>query len=133
MPRTKDRRKEKQDKKNSDQETERRRGDRRSGVRIEVNIWVEEMKGQDTYFQRTGNLSIGGIFFERIIPHPIGTRVRLKFELPDHNGMIDTTGEVVNVAADQEGLGAGIRFIELDAVEKQLIKDFIENQDTKKA
>jgi hypothetical protein len=86
---------------------------------------VEETKGEDLYFHRAGNLSIGGVYFERTIPHPIGTQVRLKFELPDDKGVIETTGEVVSTPTDPTGLGAGIKFINLDSMEERLIKDYI--------
>ena len=106
-------------------EVDRRKGERRGGDRIPVTIWVEELKGEDVYFQQAGNLSVGGVFFERTIPHPVGTKVRLKFELPENSGVIDTTGEVVNVPDDPSGLGAGIRFVELDAVEQRLIEEYV--------
>jgi uncharacterized protein (TIGR02266 family) len=104
---------------------ERRKADRRSGTRVSISLWVEEKKGEDLYFQQAGNLSVGGVFFERTIPHPIGTQVKLKFELPGKEGVIETTGEVVSTPGDAEGLGAGVKFINLDPVEKRLIEEFI--------
>ncbi len=120
-----DRRKNKPGESDDKVEIERRKAERRIGNRIPVTIWVEELKGDDVYFQQAGNLSVGGVFFERTIPHPVGTKVRLKFELPENSGVIDTTGEVVNVPNDPSGLGAGIRFVELDAVEQRLIEEYV--------
>ncbi len=108
-------------------EEERRKGDRRRDIRVPVNIWVEEYQGDDVYFQQAGNLSVGGVFFERTIPHPIGTKVGLRFSIPGSDGVIETTGEVVSVPADEE-FGAGIRFLDLDPVEEQIIKEYIEKQ-----
>jgi uncharacterized protein (TIGR02266 family) len=89
---------------------------------------VEEVKGDDLYFQQAGNLSMGGVFFERTIPHPIGTRVRLKFELPGKVGVIETTGEVVSGPGRPDGTGAGVRFVDLDPVEARLIREYVEEQ-----
>ena len=122
----KDRRQGRPDTRPGEGADERRKSERRSGPRIPVSIWVEETKGEDLYFHRAGNLSIGGVYFERTIPHPIGTQVRLKFELPDDKGIIETTGEVVSTPTDPTGLGAGIKFVGLDAMEERLIKDYID-------
>ncbi len=121
----KDRRQGRPDPRNDRKAVERRKGDRRSGTRVSVSIWVEEKKGEDLYFQQAGNLSVGGVFFERTIPHPIGTRVNLKFELPGKEGVIETYGEVVSTPGSSEGLGAGVKFVSLDPVEKRLIEEYI--------
>ena len=122
----KDRRQGRPDSRPGEVADERRKSERRGGPRIPVSIWVEETKGEDLYFHRAGNLSIGGVYFERTIPHPIGTQVRLRFELPDDKGVIETVGEVVSTPSDPTGLGAGIKFIELDAMEERLIKEYID-------
>ncbi len=122
-----DRRQEKADQKNLEIEDERRKGDRRRDIRVPVNIWVEEYQGDDVYFQQAGNLSVGGVFFERTIPHPIGTKVGLRFSIPGSEGVIETTGEVVSVPSDED-FGAGIRFIDLDPVEEQIIREYIDKQ-----
>lgn len=122
----KDRRQGRPDTRPGEEADERRKTERRRGPRIPVSIWVEETKGEDLYFHRAGNLSIGGVYFERTIPHPIGTQVRLKFELPDDKGIIETVGEVVSTPTDPTGLGAGIKFVELDAMEERLIREYID-------
>ena len=121
----KDRRRGRPDPRDSEEVVERRKADRRSGTRVSISLWVEEKKGEDLYFQQAGNLSVGGVFFERTIPHPIGTKVKLKFELPGKEGVIETTGEVVSTPGSAEGLGAGVKFLNLDPVEKRLIEEFI--------
>lgn len=122
----KDRRQGRPDPRDDRKAVERRKTERRSGTRVSVSIWVEEKKGEDLYFQQAGNLSVGGVFFERTIPHPTGTQVKLKFELPGKEGVIETTGEVVSTPGISEGLGAGIKFVNLDPVEKRLIEEFIQ-------
>src|SRR4051812_5754662 len=61
---------------------DRRTGDRRRAARAPLDLWVEEEKGNELYFRRTGNVSLGGIYFEQTIPHALGTTVRLRFSLP---------------------------------------------------
>lgn len=121
-----DRRQGKPDSRPAPSKVERRRRERRRSTRVPVSIWVEESSGGDLYFQQAGNISEGGVFFERTIPHPPGTRVNLRFELPDDLGIIETEGEVVNVPSDPEGLGAGVKFINLDSVEERIIRRFVE-------
>jgi len=120
-----DRRQGKPDSRPETRKVERRQGDRRRSTRVPVSLWVDESTGEELYFQQAGNISEGGVFFERTIPHPPGTRVNLKFELPDDLGIIETEGEVVNVPADPDGLGAGVKFINLDPVEERIIRQFI--------
>lgn len=75
-------------------------------------MWVEESRERETYFQRCTNLSVGGLFLDRTIPHPLGTIVRLRFTLPDSAEPIETRGEIVN-APNSDRLGMGIKFIDL--------------------
>ncbi len=103
---------------------ERRQKERRREKRVPVSIWVEETKGDELYFQLAGNISVGGIFFEKTIPHPVGTQVRLKFELPMH-GVIETSGEVVSIPDKKSGIGAGVRFLNLGPEDEKKIREFI--------
>ena len=121
-----DRRQGRQDERDDQAASERREQERRRGTRVPISIWVEETKGEDLYYQQTGNLSLGGIYFERTIPHPVGTRVKLRFELPGKEGVVETNGEVVNVPDNPADLGAGIKFVDLDAVEERLIQEYID-------
>ena len=105
---------------------ERRMDERRRDARVPVNIWVEEYMGDDLYIQQAGNISVGGVFFERTIPHPIGTRIKLRFELPGREGLIETLGEVVSAPEDPAEYGAGVRFVDLDPVEEKLLRNFVD-------
>jgi uncharacterized protein (TIGR02266 family) len=101
--------------------------DRRQSPRVPVSIWVEEYKGEDLYLQQAGNLSVGGVFFERTIPHPIGTRVRLRFQLPGRVAPIEAAGEVVSTR-QESGMGAGIRFVDLPPEIEQAIQAYVSQQ-----
>ncbi len=91
---------------------ERRRAERRTEARVPVDLWVESEEGEATYFQRAGNLSAGGAFFTQTMPHPVGTRVRLRFSLPDDPGEIQCAGEIVSAVAAGEP-GMGVKFLDL--------------------
>ena len=99
--------------------------DRRAFARVPAEIWVEESRAGEIYFQRTANVSEGGLFFEQTIPHPRGTVVNLKFGIPDSSVVIQCRGEVVNLPKTNEGLGMGIMFLDLGEEHKQIIIDFI--------
>lgn len=91
---------------------DRRRGDRRGTARAALDLWVEEVKGDELYFRRTGNVSRGGLSFEQAIPHRVGTRVRLRFALPT-GAVVDVAAEVVSASVD-DVIGMGLRFVDVD-------------------
>lgn len=104
---------------------DRRTTDRRQAVRASIDLWMEESKGNELYFRRTGNLSAGGVFFEQSIPHPLGTHVNLKFALPGQDHVIETTAEIVNTPGEKDGLGMGVHFLDLSENDKLQIDEFV--------
>ena len=54
--------------------------ERRASPRVDVRLEVVETHEDSTYFQRTANLSVGGLFLEGTMPHPPGTKVRLQLQ-----------------------------------------------------
>ncbi len=107
---------------------ERRGGqDRREHPRHPVAITMELTAGNDLYFHVSGNLSKGGAFFNRAIPHPVGTPVELTFQIPGDDGPpLKCKGEVVNVPDGNDGLGMGVRFIDLGDEDARRIELFVE-------
>lgn len=106
-------------------EDDRRQGERRRTKRVPVEMWVEETLEDALYFQRSANLSAGGLFFEQTIPHPIGTLVNLKFTLPGYDEPIETQGEIVGTPVE-EGLGMAVKFIDLTEQQRESIERFVE-------
>lgn len=99
--------------------------DRRESDRHKIAITMELTAGNDLYFHVSGNLSTGGAFFSRAIPHPIGTTVQLTFQLPGEDpAPIRCSGEVVNIPIEGKGLGMGVRFIDLSAADNERIEAF---------
>jgi hypothetical protein len=90
--------------------TDERRGEKR----IPVEMWVEEFRGEEIYYQRSGNVSAGGLFLDGTIPHPRGTIVQLRFTLPGEAEAIDLRGEIVG-DPDEERLGMHVKFLGLEA------------------
>ncbi|MCP4504552.1 MAG: hypothetical protein GY822_31990 [Deltaproteobacteria bacterium] len=102
---------------------QRRTKDRRITARAPLDLWVEEEKGEELYFRRTGNISIGGIYFEQAVPHPLGTRVRVRFALPGSPEVVEVDAEIVN-ALDSD-VGMGMEFLGLDDEQKKQIARFV--------
>lgn len=105
------------------------RDERRASGRVAVEMWVEESRNRETYFQRCKNLSTGGLFLDRTIPHPVGTIVSLRFTLPADETPIETKGEIVN-APEGDSLGMGIKFLDLDADARARIEAFVSREST---
>jgi uncharacterized protein (TIGR02266 family) len=106
---------------------DRRQHDRRTEARAPLDLWVEEEKGNELYFRRTGNVSLGGLSFEQAIPHAIGTRVRLRFSLPDTDRPVEATAEIVNTPAEKNGLGMGLRFVDLSDAARAALQTFLDD------
>ena len=105
---------------------DRRKADRRRAARVPLDLWVEEEKGNELYFRRTGNVSVGGIYFEQTIPHALGTKVKLKFSLPGSSTVIEAVGEIVNTPQVKDGLGMGLRFTQVSKTDLDLLEKFLQ-------
>ena len=99
--------------------------ERRTGSRVPVQIWVEEKTERELYFQRSANLSAGGIYLENTIPHPVGTRVTLRFTLPGDEEKLEVRAEVAAAMTGEEEFGMGLKFIELDDGVAERIQKYI--------
>ena len=86
--------------------------DKRQHARVQVEMFVEERQDGSRYFQRTGNLSAGGMFLEGTFPHPRGTMVELRFTLPGEPEPVSVRGEIVG-EPDAQRLGMHVRFVGL--------------------
>src|SRR5215468_1250071 len=98
--------------------------DRRRSDRIPIEMWVEQSRDQELYFQRSANLSAGGLFLENTIPHPVGTRITLQFTLPGDAEALRVHGEIVSAAQTNE-LGMGVKFVEVEPAVQAGIDAFI--------
>jgi c-di-GMP-binding flagellar brake protein YcgR len=86
--------------------------ERRQNLRANVVIAVEVRDARGFSLHSTRDISSGGLYFDRAIPHSVGARVQLAFTLPGDLKAIRCDGEVVNVP-DKRGYGMGIRFLDI--------------------
>ncbi|MBI5494260.1 MAG: PilZ domain-containing protein [Deltaproteobacteria bacterium] len=103
---------------------DRRKTERRAGVRAPIDLWMEEEHGEDLYFRRVGNLSLGGVYFENTIPHRPGTEVTLKFSVPGQERIIEAHALVVS-AKDRAEFGMGLRFLSMHDKDRELLQTYI--------
>jgi uncharacterized protein (TIGR02266 family) len=99
--------------------------ERRQGNRVPVQIWVEEKTERELYFQRSANISAGGIYLENTIPHPVGTRVTLRFTLPGDTEKFEVHAEVAAAIAGEEEFGMGLKFVDLGANVAERIRQYV--------
>jgi uncharacterized protein (TIGR02266 family) len=97
---------------------ERRRSPRANAV---IAIEVRDARGFSLHSTR--DVSSGGVFFDRAIPHPVGAKVELSFQLPGDEKTIRCTGEVANVP-NTKGYGMGIRFLDLAPADAARLDEF---------
>jgi len=112
------------------QKQRRTDADRRTELRVAIDLWMEEVRGDEVYFRRSCNLSEGGVLFEQSIPYPVGTKVQLRFTLPGDTEPFATTAEVVNAkvvsaAQEKDGLGMGIKFLDLTSAARTRIRTYL--------
>ena len=86
--------------------------DRRSSVRLPIEMWVEELTEGNQVFRRAGNLSRGGLHLDHTIPMPVGSRVRLRFTLPGDTAPIQVSAEIVSISTNSV-LGMGVKFVDI--------------------
>ena len=98
--------------------------ERRRDKRIPVDMWVEAEDGEDLYMQRAANLSVGGAFFAQTVPTLVGTKVKLRFQLPGDAEETECNGEIVSAA--EKGLGMGVRFVDLPEAARAKIEKLID-------
>lgn len=97
--------------------------ERRQALRANVVIAVEVRDARGFSLHSTRDISSGGVYFDRAIPHPVGARVQLSFTLPGDTKAIRCDGEVVNVP-DKKGYGMGIRFLDIAPADAERIEGF---------
>jgi uncharacterized protein (TIGR02266 family) len=99
--------------------------ERRRAYRATVSIAVEISDPSGFTLHSTRDVSVGGVFFDRAIPHKVGSRVQLSFQLPGDPRNIRCDGEVVNVP-DKSGYGMGVRFSNVAPADQQRLEEFIQ-------
>lgn len=105
---------------------QRRNDERRAEPRMAMNLWVEQELGSEVCFRRMGNLSSRGVYLEHGFSYPLGTKVRLRFRLPEEDVDLELAAEVVKAVWADEIPGTSLRFTELDDGTRERLAAFVE-------
>jgi hypothetical protein len=86
-------------------------------IGLPKGMWVAWYGGAEHQISRVGTLSMGGIFICAPTPPPVGTKLKMAFEVP--GGEVQTEGTVRSVEA---GKGMGIQFTRLSGKDRALLQ-----------
>ena len=98
--------------------------ERRRAIRVSVVIPIEVRDSHGFSLHSCSDLSVGGVYFDRAIPHQVGSIVALSFNLPGDERTVQCGGEVVNVP-DVHQYGMGVRFVDLSSADEAMLYEFI--------
>ncbi len=108
--------------------------DRRKAYRTSVKLESENGNSQKRYY-RSIDISVSGISLATEFPLPVGEQLVLDFKMPQVLEPIRIRAEVVRVLtsdgrplknpASQKVIGFGVKFLELQPVQKQVIREYI--------
>ncbi len=99
--------------------------ERRKQPRRDVSLWVEEHSLNSRYFHLVTNMSLGGLFFQKELPFPIGHKVHFKMKLPGNSEKLSVQGIVMENYRDSGYRGAGIKFINFSEPAQEAIDKFL--------
>ncbi len=99
-----------------------RMSERRRDRRVPVELWIEAEADDELYFHRAANLSVGGVFFEKTIPEPLGKVVVLRFTLPGTASEISCKGEIVSA----RDFAMGVKFLDLSDADREAIEGLLD-------
>lgn len=102
-------------------------GERRDSGRVPVPLFVRDLGLGGSYEPRTGNLSLGGVWFDGLHP-PVGTRVEIRFLLPQAGPEIHAMGEVLRVTRDGARFGVHVKFVEVPIEAELAIARFLQGR-----
>ena len=103
--------------------------ERRASARMPVEMWVEDVTDGGVVYRRAGNLSRGGLYLDQTIPLPIGSKIKLRFSLPDEDSPVGVTAQIVSINS-RERLGMGVKFIDIERSVQDRIGSYIERSST---
>ena len=102
---------------------DRRKGSRRASPRMPVSLWAVEDDGSGIYYHHVSDLSPGGLFLEKGLTLPVGSRIELELTLPTALS-IRAEGVVVTDVRNRTS-GNGIRFEKISDADRKAIDDYI--------
>jgi Tfp pilus assembly protein PilZ len=121
-----DRRKKSQHCGDATQSNDRRMGERRDSMRLPLQVAVKVDGG--AFEDYAGDISIGGVFFEKPLPVSYGEEVVLRFNLPQFDKQLEVRGEVMEITQGGSAIRSGtrVKFVELDLRSELLIARYLD-------
>ena len=105
----------------SSAQLERRRFERAPiTAQVEYEL-TNSSSGPSRVRRNMANISLGGMFITTDEPIRAGTRMVVRFELPNHHRVI----AVSRVCYTRKGVGLGVEFLNLDDEDREEIETFI--------
>ncbi|MCX7958377.1 MAG: PilZ domain-containing protein [Deltaproteobacteria bacterium] len=99
------------------------RREERKPVRVFINY-----RTIDQFYSEIGtNLSVGGVFVKSLNPLPVGTEIKISFNIPQFGCYLESVGVVVHNGT-AENPGMGIKFKSLSDRAKKLLNDVLEHE-----
>ena len=103
---------------------------RRTSQRLPIRVLVEYEHREDFCNDYTANMAIGGMFIKTEAPLELGTRFRLRFQVPGRTEPIDTLA-VVRWCIEPSSAGPlhpgmGIRFDDLSPADEAAVQGMLE-------
>jgi type IV pilus assembly protein PilZ len=103
--------------------------DRRVHARTDIELRVGYGSVGEFLSDWTSNVSVGGMFLRTTEPKPVGTRFKLRFQIPEHDRTIEAQGEVCWVipgnTTPPPQPGMGIRFADVHPHDQEAIARLI--------
>lgn len=104
---------------------ERRRTPRRAFPRMPVSLWAVEDDGHGIYYHHVSDLSSGGLFLEKGLLLPVGSRMQLELTLPTARSIRAEGVVVTKVERSKKRSGNGIRFETISEQDRLAIEEWI--------
>ena len=102
----------------------RRTGDRRKFPRVPLSVKVTNLATGVFQYYHCANISVGGMFLKANEPPALGTRLRIKFGMPERE--IEAEAEVVrHQEAEVFPAGMGIKFVRLAEADRRAIAEYV--------
>jgi len=105
---------------------------KRQHVRIETDALVDYTGSEVLLFHKIENLSLGGLSLRAPTVEELGTKVFITINFPDLNETIEAEGEVV-WTNNEEPKDMGVKFINLSARDKEVLRRYIQERNKKLA
>lgn len=99
--------------------------------RLKSQIQVDFSLEDEVSVLYSYNICARGMYLETVCPFAPGTKLSLRFNLPDSSRTIHAVGEVVHVIEESEDVeswrlpGMGIEFVAIDEVDVDAIQEFV--------